>query len=121
MDLQASLHLSTAAPHVFLGMGVKDPYERLGLEKNVSENKVEVVEKCLLKEFGSHKENYKSIEAVYDAIMIEKVSDDYTMYWSLLLKVQELTSDACLKNLKEQSDMLDNILVWCESLSSCTP
>ena len=79
MDLQASLHLSTDAPRAFPRIGVGDPYERLGLEKNSSEKRVEVVEECLLYEFGSHEASYKSIEAAYDAIMIEKVSDDYTI------------------------------------------
>ena len=39
MDLQAYLHLSTVATHMFPRMGVKDPHERLGLEKNASEKR----------------------------------------------------------------------------------
>lgn len=53
----------------------------------------------LLFEFGSHEESYTSIEGAYDTIMIEKVSDFYSILFDVFFESSKYSLRFVLRKL----------------------
>lgn len=65
------------APRVVPRIGVEDPYERLGVGKEATPFKCVCAWDILLTEFGDQGWSRESIEAAYEDIRFEKVSNDF--------------------------------------------
>lgn len=58
---------------VFPKLNVRDPYKRLGIPREASEEEIREAHKYLIAQYGGHEKSRASIEAAYDKIILESL------------------------------------------------
>ncbi|KAJ7532647.1 hypothetical protein O6H91_13G036600 [Diphasiastrum complanatum] len=64
---------SGGATPVFPRIDVRDPYKRLGISQEASEEEIREARNFLLNQYGAHKQSAKAIESAYDKIIFESL------------------------------------------------
>lgn len=58
-------------PEVFPRLDVRDPYRRLGISRDASEEEIQAARNFLVNEYAGHQRSIDSIEKAYDQIIME--------------------------------------------------
>jgi len=73
--MDASLGGSDPAQPVFPRLNVRDPFKRLGVSRDASEEEIREARYYLSSQYSSHEKSRESIEAAYDKIIMESFRD----------------------------------------------
>lgn len=60
---------------VFPRIHVRDPYKRLGISREASEDEIQAARKFLINQYGGHKPSVDAIESAHDKIIMQKFYD----------------------------------------------
>lgn len=80
--------LSTA---IFPRINVKDPYKRLGISKEASEDEIQSARNFLIQRYASHKPSVDAIESAHDKIIMQKFYERRNPKINIKKKVREVT------------------------------
>ncbi|KAM7262740.1 hypothetical protein ACFE04_000423 [Oxalis oulophora] len=75
---------------VFPRINVRDPYKRLGISKEASEEEIQGARNFLMQKYAGHKPSVDSIEAAHDKIIMQKFYDRKNPKIDINKKVREV-------------------------------
>lgn len=70
---------------------MKDPYKRLGISKEASEDEIQAARNFLIQTYGRHKPSVDAIEAAHDKIIMQKFHERKNPKINVKKKVREVT------------------------------
>ncbi|XP_042018218.1 protein CHAPERONE-LIKE PROTEIN OF POR1, chloroplastic-like [Salvia splendens] len=76
---------------IFPRINVKDPYKRLGISKEASEEEILAARNFLIQTYGGHKPSVDAIEAAHDKIIMQKFYERKNPKINVKKKVREVT------------------------------
>lgn len=76
---------------IFPRINVKDPYKRLGISKEASEDEIQSARNFLIQTHGGHKASVDAIEAAHDKIIMQKFYERKNPKINVKKKVREVT------------------------------
>ncbi|KAG6403401.1 hypothetical protein SASPL_135619 [Salvia splendens] len=76
---------------IFPRINVKDPYKRLGISKEASEDEILAARNFLIQTYGGHKASVDAIEAAHDKIIMQKFYERKNPKINVKKKVREVT------------------------------
>ncbi|KAL1567936.1 protein CHAPERONE-LIKE PROTEIN OF POR1, chloroplastic-like [Salvia divinorum] len=76
---------------IFPRINVKDPYKRLGISKEASEDEIQSARNFLIQTYGGHKDSVDAIEAAHDKIIMQKFYERKNPKINVKKKVREVT------------------------------
>ncbi|XP_057806901.1 protein CHAPERONE-LIKE PROTEIN OF POR1, chloroplastic [Salvia miltiorrhiza] len=76
---------------IFPRINVKDPYKRLGISKEASEDEIQAARNFLIQTYGGHKASVDAIEAAHDKIIMQKFYERKNPKINVKKKVREVT------------------------------
>ncbi|KAH0698986.1 hypothetical protein KY284_013201 [Solanum tuberosum] len=75
---------------IFPRINVKDPYKRLGINKEASEDEIQAARNFLIQRYAGHKPSVDAIEAAHDKIIMQKFYDRKNPKVDIKKKVREM-------------------------------
>lgn len=81
-------------PHgtaIFPRINVRDPYKRLGISREASEDEIQAARNFLIQTYGGHKPSVDAIEAAHDKIIMQKFYERKNPKINIKKKVREVT------------------------------
>lgn len=76
---------------IFPRINVKDPYKRLGISREASEDEIQAARNFLIQTYGGHKPSVDSIEAAHDKIIMQKFYERKNPKINIKQKVRDVT------------------------------
>jgi preprotein translocase subunit Sec63 len=70
---------------------VKDPYQRLGISREASEEEIRAARIYLISKYGGHKPSADAIESAHDRIIMQSFFDRKKPKTNLKKKIRELS------------------------------
>ncbi|KAF4383248.1 hypothetical protein F8388_009279 [Cannabis sativa] len=67
--------IASASSAIFPRINVKDPYRRLGISKDASEDEIQSARNFLIRQYAGHKPSVDAIESAHDKIIMQKFYD----------------------------------------------
>lgn len=78
---------------VFPRINVRDPYKRLGISREASEDEIQAARNFLIQTYGAHKPSLDSIESAHDKIIMQKFYERKNPKIDIKKKVREVTQN----------------------------
>ncbi|KAK1360493.1 protein CHAPERONE-LIKE PROTEIN OF POR1, chloroplastic-like [Heracleum sosnowskyi] len=78
-------------PYIFPRINVKDPYKRLGISKEASEDEIQGARNFLVQRYIGHKPSIDAIESAHDKIIMQQFYDRKNPKINIKKKVREVT------------------------------
>lgn len=75
---------------VFPRINVKDPYKRLGISKEASEDEIQAARNFLIQKYAGHKPSVDAIESAHDKIIMQKFYDRRNPKIDIKKKIREV-------------------------------
>ncbi|KAK8717596.1 hypothetical protein V6N13_044857 [Hibiscus sabdariffa] len=75
---------------IFPRINVRDPYKRLGISKEASEDEIQAARNFLISRYGGHKPSVDAIEAAHDKIIMQKFYERRNPKIDIKKKVREV-------------------------------
>ncbi|KAJ8550117.1 hypothetical protein K7X08_033824 [Anisodus acutangulus] len=75
---------------IFPRINVKDPYKRLGINREASEDEIQAARNFLIQRYAGHKPSVDAIEAAHDKIIMQKFYDRKNPKIDINKKVREI-------------------------------
>lgn len=72
-------------------MNVRDPYKRLGISREASEDEIQAARNFLILTYGGHKPSMDAIESAHDKIIMQKFYERKNPKINIKKKVREVT------------------------------
>ncbi|XP_074568620.1 protein CHAPERONE-LIKE PROTEIN OF POR1, chloroplastic [Curcuma longa] len=85
------------SPSVFTRIHVKDPYKRLGISKEASEEEIQAARNFLVQKYSGHKPSVDAIESAYDKIIMQSLYNRRRPKLNLDKKVRDITQSPVYK------------------------
>ncbi|KAJ6837612.1 protein CHAPERONE-LIKE PROTEIN OF POR1, chloroplastic [Iris pallida] len=82
---------------IFPRINVKDPYKRLGISREASEEEIQAARNFLLSKYGGHKPSADAIESAHDRIIMQSFYDRKNPKINLKKKVREVSQSRVVK------------------------
>ncbi|KAL5976536.1 hypothetical protein ACLOJK_020869 [Asimina triloba] len=79
------------AAAVFPRMNIKDPYKRLGISQEASEEEIQAARNFLVNKYAGHKPSVDAIESAHDKIIMQKFYERKNPKINVKKKVREVT------------------------------
>ncbi|KAK4430660.1 protein CHAPERONE-LIKE PROTEIN OF POR1, chloroplastic [Sesamum alatum] len=76
---------------VFPRINVRDPYKRLGISREASEDEIQAARNFLIQTYGGHKPSVDAIESAHDKIIMQKFYERKNPKINIKKKVREVT------------------------------
>ncbi|KAL8478846.1 hypothetical protein ACS0TY_030652 [Phlomoides rotata] len=84
---------------IFPRISVKDPYKRLGISREASEDEIQASRNFLIQKYGGHKPSVDAIEAAHDKIIMQQFYDRKNPKINIKKKVREVTQHRYIQAL----------------------
>ncbi|CAA2963527.1 CHAPERONE-LIKE PROTEIN OF POR1, chloroplastic [Olea europaea subsp. europaea] len=81
----------SAGSAIFPRMNVRDPYKRLGISREASEDEIQAARNFLILTYGGHKPSMDAIESAHDKIIMQKFYERKNPKINIKKKVREVT------------------------------
>ncbi|XWS45514.1 hypothetical protein CRYUN_Cryun15aG0143000 [Craigia yunnanensis] len=75
---------------IFPRINIQDPYKRLGISREASEDKIRAARNFLISKYGGHKPSVDAIEAAHDKIIMQKFYERKNPKIDIKKKVREV-------------------------------
>lgn len=82
---------------IFPRINVKDPYKRLGISREASEEEIQASRNFLLSKYAGHKPSVDAIESAHDRIIMQSFYDRRSPKINLKKKVREVSQSRVVK------------------------
>lgn len=82
---------------VFPRLHVKDPYKRLGISREASEEEIQAARNFLVQKYSGHKPSVDAIESAYDKIIMQSLYNRRRPKLNLDKKVRDITQSPVYK------------------------
>lgn len=82
---------------VFPRINVKDPYKRLGISREASEEEIQAARNFLINKYGGHKASVDAIESAHDKIIMQSFYDRKNPKINIQKKVREVGQSHVVK------------------------
>ncbi|XP_020583125.1 protein CHAPERONE-LIKE PROTEIN OF POR1, chloroplastic isoform X2 [Phalaenopsis equestris] len=82
---------------IFPRIRIKDPYERLGISKEASEEEIQAARNFLINKYAGHKPSVDAIESAHDRIIMQSFYDRKNPKINIKKKVREVTQSQYVK------------------------
>ncbi|KAJ8771133.1 hypothetical protein K2173_023458 [Erythroxylum novogranatense] len=90
MDAPYGGDMTNTNPVVFPRINVRDPYKRLGISKEASEDEIQAARNFLVQQYSGHKPSLDAIEAAHDKIIMQKFYERRNPKIDIKKKVKEV-------------------------------
>lgn len=80
----------SAGSAIFPRINIRDPYKRLGISREASEDEIQAARKFLISKYGGHKPSVDAIEAAHDKIIMQKFYERKNPKIDIKKKVREV-------------------------------
>ncbi|XP_031385330.1 protein CHAPERONE-LIKE PROTEIN OF POR1, chloroplastic isoform X2 [Punica granatum] len=81
----------SAGSNVFPRINVRDPYKRLGISREASEDEIQAARNFLVQKYAGHKPSLDAIESAHDKIIMQKFYERKNPKINVKKKVREVT------------------------------
>ncbi|XP_042398875.1 protein CHAPERONE-LIKE PROTEIN OF POR1, chloroplastic-like isoform X1 [Zingiber officinale] len=85
------------SPSVFPRIPVKDPYKRLGISREASEEEIQAARNFLVQKYSGHQPSVDAIESAYDKIIMQSLYNRRRPKLNLDKKVRDITQSPVYK------------------------
>lgn len=82
---------------IFPRIHIKDPYERLGISKEASEEEIQAARNFLINKYAGHKPSVDAVESAHDKIILQSFYDRKNPKINIKKKVREVTQSRYVK------------------------
>lgn len=89
--------MSEDSTAIFPRIHVKDPYRRLGISSEASQDEIQAARNFLIKKYSAHKPSVDAIESAHDKIIMQKFFERKNPKINLKKKVREVTQSRAIK------------------------
>lgn len=89
--------MSDDSTDVFPRINVKDPYKRLGISEEASEEEIQAARNYLINRYGGHKPSLDAIESAHNKIIMRSFYDRKNPKINLKKKVREVSQSRVVK------------------------
>ncbi|XVE82523.1 hypothetical protein DITRI_Ditri16bG0011700 [Diplodiscus trichospermus] len=80
----------SAGSAIFPRINIRDPYKRLGISREASEDEIQAARNFLISKYGAHKPSVDAIEAAHDKIIMQKFYERKNPKIDINKKVREV-------------------------------
>ena len=91
---------------------MKDPYQRLGVSKEASEEEIRAARNYLISNYAGHKPSVDAIESAHDKIIMQSFFDRKKPKVDLKKKFRELTQSSPVKAVQARFQTPNNKVIW---------
>lgn len=92
----------SASAAVFPRINVRDPYKRLGISKEASEDEIQAARNFLIHRYAGHKESVDAIESAHDKIIMQKFYDRRNPKIDIKKKVREVNQSRVVQAIRSR-------------------
>lgn len=82
---------------IFPRINVRDPYKRLGISREASEDEIQAARNFLIQNYAGHKPSVDAIESAHDKIIMQKFYDRKNPKINIKKKVREVTQSRAVQ------------------------
>ncbi|EEC74888.1 hypothetical protein OsI_10801 [Oryza sativa Indica Group] len=97
---------------IFPRIHVKDPYQRLGISREASEEEIRAARNFLINKYAGHKPSVDAIESAHDRIIMQSFSDRKKPKVDLKKKYRELTQSRPVKAIQGRFQTPSSKVIW---------
>ncbi|KAG5241142.1 protein CHAPERONE PROTEIN OF POR [Salix suchowensis] len=90
MDASYGGDMTNDRPVIFPRIHVRDPYKRLGISREASEDEIQAARRFLVNQYSGHKPSVDAIESAHDKIIMQKFYDRKNPKIDFKKKVREM-------------------------------
>lgn len=87
---------------IFPRINIKDPYKRLGISREASEEEIQAARNFLINRYGGHKPSVDAIESAHDRILMQSFYDRKSPKINIKKKVREVTQSRVVKAISSR-------------------
>ncbi|XP_038891329.1 protein CHAPERONE-LIKE PROTEIN OF POR1, chloroplastic isoform X1 [Benincasa hispida] len=87
---------------IFPRIHVRDPYKRLGISKEASEDEIQAARNFLIHRYAGHKESVDAIESAHDKIIMQKFYDRKNPKIDIKKKVREVNQSRVVQAIRSR-------------------
>jgi hypothetical protein len=91
---------------------VKDPYQRLGISKEASEEEIRAARNYLISKYSGHKPSVAAIESAHDRIIMQSFFDRKKPKVDLKKKIKELRQSRAIKAIQGRFQTPRGKIIW---------
>lgn len=92
----------SASAAIFPRIHVRDPYKRLGISKEASEDEIQAARNFLIQRYAGHKESVDAIESAHDKIIMQKFYDRKNPKIDIKKKVREVNQSRVVQAIRSR-------------------
>ncbi|OEL14017.1 hypothetical protein BAE44_0024955, partial [Dichanthelium oligosanthes] len=97
---------------IFPRIHVKDPYQRLGISKEASEEEIRAARNYLISKYAGHKPSVDAIESAHDRIIMQSFFDRKKPKMDLKKKFRELSQSRAVKAVQGRFQTPRSKVIW---------
>ncbi|XP_022929415.1 protein CHAPERONE-LIKE PROTEIN OF POR1, chloroplastic-like isoform X2 [Cucurbita pepo subsp. pepo] len=98
----ASGDFANESAAIFPRIHVRDPYKRLGISKEASEDEIQAARNFLIHRYAGHKESVDAIESAHDKIIMQKFYDRKNPKIDIKKKVREVNQSRVVQAIRNR-------------------
>lgn len=91
---------------------MKDPYQRLGISREASEEEIRAARNFLINKYAGHKPSVDAVESAHDRIIMQSFSDRKKPKVDLKKKYRELTQSRPVKAIQGRFQTPSSKVIW---------
>ncbi|KAL5218871.1 hypothetical protein ABZP36_019555 [Zizania latifolia] len=97
---------------IFPRINVKDPYQRLGISREASEEEIRAARNFLINKYAGHKPSVNAIESAHDRIIMQSLFDRKKPKVNLKKKFRELSQSRPVKAIQGRFQTPSSKVIW---------
>ncbi|KAE8010585.1 hypothetical protein FH972_006943 [Carpinus fangiana] len=94
--------MSNEPPAIFPRINVRDPYKRLGISREASEDEIQAARNFLVRQYAGHKPSVDAIESAHDKIIMQKFYDRKNPKIDVKKKVRQFRQSRVVQALTDR-------------------
>ncbi|KAL5224442.1 hypothetical protein ABZP36_011081 [Zizania latifolia] len=97
---------------IFPRINVKDPYQRLGISREASEEEIRAARNFLINKYAGHKPSVDAIESAHDRIIMQSFFDRKKPKVNLKKKFREISQSRAVKAIQGRFQTPSSRVIW---------
>ncbi|KAL6907544.1 hypothetical protein ACP4OV_002583 [Aristida adscensionis] len=104
--------MAESSTPIFPRIHVKDPYQRLGISREASEEEIRAARNFLVSKYAGHKPSVDAIESAHDRIIMQSFFDRKKPKMNLKKKYRDLTQSRAVKAIQGRFQTPHSKVIW---------
>ncbi|PKA58985.1 hypothetical protein AXF42_Ash001078 [Apostasia shenzhenica] len=97
--------MADSSADVFPRIDIKDPYKRLGISREASEEEIQAARNFLINKYAGHRPSVDAIESAHDKIIMQSFHDRKNPKINIKKKLREVTQSRFVKAITSRFEM----------------